>query len=86
MRDSLSQSSGLIVMVMIMIVIMIIVIVRAIVIVIVIVIVIPVVVIMLMIKERGSALKGGRHSATFVDPQRQLCLSSAHLCSGSLMV
>ena len=43
--------------------------------------------------EWGSAPKGGRHSTIFVDPQspqgpsvKQLCLSSAHLCSGSLMV
>ena len=37
-------------------------------------------------RERGSAPKGCRHSTIFVDPQWKLCLSSAHLCSGSLMV
>ena len=35
--------------------------------------------------ERGGAPKGGRHSTMFCNPQRELCLSSAHLCSGSLM-
>ena len=33
-----------------------------------------------------TTLKGGRHSTIFVDPQWKLCLSSAHLCSSSLMV
>ena len=37
-------------------------------------------------RERGSAPKGGRLSTIFVDPQWKLCLSSGHLCSGSLMV
>ena len=36
-------------------------------------------------RERGSAPKGGRHSTTCFDPQWKLCLSSAHLCSGSLI-
>ena len=38
------------------------------------------------LRERGSAPKGGRHSTICVYPQWKLCLSSAHLCSGSLMV
>ena len=36
--------------------------------------------------EWGSAPSGGRCSTTFVDPQCKLCLSSARLCSGSLIV
>ena len=36
--------------------------------------------------ERGGAPKGGRHFTIFVNPRWKLCLSSAHLGSGSLMV
>ena len=38
------------------------------------------------IGERRMAPKVARHSTMFVNPQWKLCLSSAHLCSGSLMV
>ena len=38
------------------------------------------------LRERGSAPKGVRRSTIFVDPRWKLCLSSAHPCSGSLMV
>ena len=58
---------------------------RAVVIVMIVIVVIDIITVIVVIVI-GCAPKGGRHSTTIFNPQWKLGLSSAHLCSGGLVV